>query len=201
MRSAALVAVMVLAWTEVAPAAPLETPVVQMPVLLSGEGNLVVEANPVFIPLGPECYGKVFECVLQVLGDYGFDIWESNRYDGRIETTPRIAPGLGMFFKPGSPVLFERLLASCQTYRHRISVVIQPADQGGFFLEVIVRKELQDLPRPIRSTVGGAIFRHDNNVERQFEVIDLNVFDAHWIYKGRDHAMEQEIIRRMKKCI
>ncbi len=49
MRSAALVAVMVLAWTEVAPAAPLETPVVQMPVLLSGEGDLVVEANPVFI--------------------------------------------------------------------------------------------------------------------------------------------------------
>ncbi len=194
-------AVGVLAWVANGSAAPLDTPVVQMPILLSGDGNCQIESNPVFIPLGPECYAKVFECVLQVLGDYGFDIWEANRYDGRIETVPRIAPGLGLFFKPGSPVLYERLLASWQTYRHRLSVLIQPADHGGFFLEVIVRKELQDLPRPIRSTVGGAIFRNDNNVERQYEVIDLTVFDTHWIYKGRDTAMEQEIIRRLQKCI
>lgn len=182
-------------------AAPIDAPVMQGPLLISGDGTFPTDANPVFIPLGPECYGKVFECVLRVLGDYGFDIWESNRYDGRIETIPRIAPGIGLFFKPGSPLLYERLLASWQTYRHRASVVIQPADHGGYFITVTVRKELEDLPRPIRSTVGGAIFRTDNNLERQFEVIDPTFFEPNWIFKGRDAAMEQEIIRRIKKCI
>src|SRR5262245_51447421 len=78
------------------------------------------ETNPVFIAQGPDAYGKVFENVLQVLGDNGFEIAESNRYDGRIETVPRVAPGLIQFFKPGSPDLYERSLATLQSYRHRV---------------------------------------------------------------------------------
>src|SRR5437867_8506550 len=57
----------------------------------------IEEQNPVFVPLGPNSYGQVFENVLQVLGDYGFEIMEANRYDGRIETIPRISPGLALF--------------------------------------------------------------------------------------------------------
>lgn len=161
----------------------------------------VNDQNPVFIPLGPESYGQVFENVLQVLGDYGFEIRESNRFDGRIETIPRIAPGLALFLKPGSPDLRDRLLSTMQTYRHRVIVEIQPADNGGFFVKVAANKELEDLPRPIRSTVGGAIFRNDNLPERQFEVIDPTLFEFNWIYRGRDSALEQEIIRRLKKCM
>jgi len=165
-------------------------------------GSVVeVEQNPVFIPLGPESYGKVFENVLQVLGDYGFEILESNRYDGRIETIPRTSPGLGLLFKPGSPHLRDRLLSTLQSYRHRLSVAIQPAEQGGFFIEVTARVELEDLQRPIRSTAGGAIFRVDNNVGRQFEVIDPTFSEPGWIYKGRDVPLEQEIIQRLKRCL
>jgi hypothetical protein len=134
----------------------------------------------------------------QVLGDNGFEIAESNRYDGRIETVPRIAPGVLLFLKPGSPSFYERSLATLQTYRHRVSVVIQPAENVGFFLEVIARKELEDLARPIKQTAGAAIFRTDNSVERQFEVIDPNVFDSTWIFKGRDPELEQKLIQRLK---
>lgn len=155
------------------------------------------ETNPVFIPQGPDSYGKVFENVLQVLGDYGFEIAESNRYDGRIETVPRIAPGVIQFLKPGSPNLYERTLATLQSYRHRVSILIQPADNGGFFLEVIARKELEDIPRPIKQTAGAAIFRVDNSVERQFEVIDPTSFDSTWIFKGRDADLEQKIIQQL----
>lgn len=157
--------------------------------------------NPVFIELGHWQYGHVFECCLKVLLDYGFEISESNRYDGRIETVPRIAPGLVQFLKPGSPDPYERLLATTQTYRHRVSLVIQPADNEGYFIEVIARKELEDLPKPIRGTVGGAVFRSENTVERQFEVIDPIFFEPAWIYKGRDVALEQEIICRLKACM
>src|SRR4051794_17293988 len=77
------------------------------------------DQDPVYIP--PVSYGQVWETVLQVLGDYGFEISEPNRYAGQIEVVPRVAPGLVQLWKPGSPDLRERLLATLQTYRHRIS--------------------------------------------------------------------------------
>jgi hypothetical protein len=159
--------------------------------------------NPVFIPgsADPFFYGKVFETSLQTLIDHGFEIHEANRYDGRIEALPRIAPGLGLFLKPGSPSLRERTLATLQTYRNRVSIAIQPAEHGGYFVEVIVRKELEDLERPTRATAGSAVFVDINNVARQFEVIDATVVDSHWIYKGRDQALEQCLIDALKKCL
>jgi hypothetical protein len=162
--------------------------------------STVLEANPIFIPLGKEKYGEVFDHVYRVLDNYGFEIQESNRWDGRIETVPRTAPGLGLLIKPGSPDLRERTLATLQSYRHRVSVIIQPALQGGYFIEVQARKELEDLPHPIRSTVGSAIFRTDNNVDRQFEVIDATFPGNGWIYKGRDVWLEEELLGQIKNC-
>ena len=161
----------------------------------------VNDQNPVYIPLGKESYGTVFENVLTVLGDYGFQFDRLNRYDGRIETKPRICPGLCLFLKPGSPDIYERALATAQTYRNRVSVVIHPADQGGYFIEVIALKDLEDLPRPSRSTVGAAVFRIETDLDRDYDVIDPLRSDPGWINKGRDPALEQEIIRRMKKLM
>jgi hypothetical protein len=174
---------------------------IEGPVLIPAGAQVIHDQNPVFIPLGPDSYGQVFENCLRVLGDYGFELLESNRYDGRVECLPRTAPGLGLFLKPGSPDLYDRILCTTQSYRHRVSIQIQPADNGGFFIEVIARKELEDVPRPIRATVGAAVFRNEPTVERQFEVIDPVFFESNWIYRGRDVPMEQEIIRRLKRCM
>jgi hypothetical protein len=176
-------------------------PLLEGPALVPAGSAIVHDQNPVFVPLGPESYGQVFENCLRVLVDYGFEIRESNRYDGRIECLPRISPGLGLILKPGSPDLRDRLLATTQTFRHRVSMAIQPADNGGFFIEVTARKELEDVPRPVQSTVGAAVFRNEPTVERQFEVIDPAFFETGWIYRGRDVPLEQEIIRRLKKCM
>ena len=70
--------------------------------------------------------------------------------------------------------------------------------RGGFFIEVTVFKELEDLPRPVRATQGAAIFRADNNVERQFTVIDPTIFEANWIPRGRDVEVEQVLLRKLK---
>src|SRR5262245_43965999 len=69
--------------------------------------------NPAFLPMGPPAYGLVFEKVYDVVDDY-FEISYANRYDGRIETFPRTAPGLGQPWKPGSPDFSQRLLATFQ---------------------------------------------------------------------------------------
>jgi hypothetical protein len=181
----------------------LEPMMREPPMVIPAGAAYEEDANPVYLP--PLPYGRVFETLLHVLHDYDFEIAQSNRMDGRIECIPRTAPGLVQLFRPGSPDLYDRLLQTMQTYRHRVTIVVRTAANplrpdtcGGYFVEVIVRKELEDLVRPIRSSIGGAIFRTQNDVSRQFEVIDPTFFDSMWIFKGRDVPLEQELIRRIK---
>jgi hypothetical protein len=172
------------------------------PMIIPAGATIDEDANPVYIPLplSPFSYGRLFETLLHVLHDYDFEIAQSNRYDGRIECIPRTAPGLIEIFRPGSPDLYDRLLQTMQSYRHRVTIVVQTAapPAGGYFVEVIVRKELEDLPRPIRASIGAATFRTQNNVDRQFQVVDPMFFDSAWIFRGRDVPLEQELIRRIK---
>jgi hypothetical protein len=175
------------------------TPIRDNAALMPLDATMDVE-NPVYVALGPPSYGMVFEKVLDVVDDY-FEIAFTNRYDGRIEAFPRITPGLGQPWRPGNPGLYNRLHATTQTLRHRAFVLIQPADDGGFFVQVTVFKELEDLPQPIRATAGAAAFRSDNTVDRLTEVIDPAVFDAHWIPLGRDADLEQLILQRIRRCL
>ena len=177
---------------------------IDAPPIMAIGANPIQDRNPVHIALPPDDYGRVYEKILQVLGDYGFEISEPHRYSGRVDALPRVAPGLALFFKPGSPELYDRLLATLQTYRHRVTVLIEPVEQakgGGYFIEFIARKELEDLPRPVRATAGNAAFRSEATVDRQTEVIDATNFEPNWIFRGRDAALEQELIRRFKKAL
>jgi hypothetical protein len=162
-----------------------------------------VTQNPLYVPLGPtfDAYRKVFTCAQTTLLEFGFEILESNQFEGRIETLPRTAPGVLRPFKSGSPGFYDRVLETVQSYRHRAVVLVQPADNGGYWIRVTVFKELEDLPRPVRSVAGAANFRVDNNVERTFEVIDPTVFEASWIPRGQDVPVEQVLLARMKKCL
>jgi len=157
--------------------------------------------NPSFVPLGqdPRVYGILFERVMNVVTDFGFEIAYNNRYDGRIETQPMTSPGIGQPWKPGSPDVYQRLLATFQSIRHRAIVLIQPARDGGYFVEVRVLKELEDLARPLRAAASAVTFRGDTTVERQYEVIDSAVYETTWIPIGRDVKLEQEILERIAR--
>ncbi len=154
--------------------------------------------NPAYIPLGPSAYGMVFEHVLDVVDDY-FEISYANRYDGRIETFPMTAPGLEQPWKPGSPDFPQRLLATFQSIRHRAVVTIKAAEDGGYFVDVKVFKELEDLSRPTQALAGAAIFRSAPTVERQYEVIDAAVTTSNWIPIGRDVKLEQVLLKCLEK--
>src|SRR5262245_9158230 len=174
-------------------------PLIENPAIVRPDPDCATD-NPVFVPLGPESYGKVFEQTLDILDDY-FEIAYANRYDGRIETFPRVAPGFEQFWKVGNPDCRERLLATFQTIRNRAIVLIQPAEDGGYFVQVTVFKELEDLPQPLRAAAGGASFAQPITVERQYEVIDPAVFETKWIPQGRNCPLEQLILQRLKKCM
>ena len=111
--------------------------------------------------------------------------------------SPKFLPGLGQPWKLGSPDFHQRLVASFQTIRHRAVIVISPAADGGYFIDVKVFKELQDLPRPSRATAGAAAFRSAPTVEREYEVIEVGQFENGWIPIGEDVLMEQDILDRL----
>ena len=176
-------------------------PLLDNPVLLRPVAAGEVE-NPVYVPLGASqtSYRKVFEQVIDVVDDY-FDIAESNMYAGLIRTHPRVAPGLEQFFRAGSPDFDQRLLATLQSIRHYAVVKIDGARDGGFWVDVRVFNELENVERPLRATAGAAAFRSDPTVDRQYEVIEEMPLSGGWIPIGEDVKMEQEILARIKKCL
>ena len=173
-------------------------PLQENPVLLRPD-LLIPQENPLYIPQGPDAYDKVFQKALDVVDDF-FEIAYANRYDGRIESQPAVAPGLEQPWKPGSPDFYQRLLAFFQSIRHRCILVIQPADDGGYYIDVKVLKELEDLPSPMRATAGAASFRMNSTIERQFEVIEQPIYESNWIPIGRDYKLEQVILERLAHC-
>ena len=98
------------------------------------------------------------------------------------------------------PIFISALLADFQSIRHRCIVLITTAEEGGYYIDVKVLKELEDLPTPVRSTAGAASFRMNSTIERQFEVIEQNIYDSNWIPIGRDLKLEQVILERLGRC-
>jgi hypothetical protein len=178
-----------------------ENPVLVRPAKVGGcENPLYVEYDQ----KNGKAYDALFDKIIDVVDDY-WDIAFVSRHGGLIETYAKVAPGLGQPWKPGSPDVYQRTLASFQSIRHRAIVVIRPADVDGYFIDVKVLKELEDLPAPQFATAGSASFRSFPTVERQYEVIDASLFDPNWIPMDRagrplrDHALEQVILERIAK--
>ncbi len=172
-------------------------PLLENPLPL-GVARTANHENPLYIPQGEMAYARVWEKTLDVLTDY-FPIAFQDRYAGRIETEPTIAPGIEQLWKPGSPDFYQRLLAFFQTIRHRAIVKINTAPDGGYFISVQVFKELEDLPRPLRMTAGDATFRIESTVQRQFEIVEPVFLDPLWIPIGRDCKLEQVILDRLSR--
>ena len=178
-------------------------PLLDNPLSVGSEPPPECEANPMYLPLGPtpESYRKVLDSAISALQDFGFQILVVNSFEGRIESAPRIAPGIFRFLRPGNSAFYDRLLETAQTYRHRAVILIHPADNGGYWVRVTVYKELEDLPRPVRATMGAANFRTNNDVERPYEVIDPTLLEASWIPRGEDVDIEQQLLARIRNCL
>jgi hypothetical protein len=174
-------------------------PLLENPLQVRTE-RAVPHENPLYIPQGEMAYARVWEKTLDILSDY-FILSYQNRYDGRIETQPTIAPGIEQPWKPGSPDLYQRVLAFCQTIRHRAVVQITTARDGGYFIDVKVLKELEDLPRPSRAIAGDATILGNlaGDPRRQFDIVEPDVIDQNWIPIGRDSKLEQVILDRLSR--
>lgn len=178
-------------------------PPLDNPVAVRDPFAAVAVENPVLVSPGrptAAAYDEVFNKAIDVLGDY-FELLPPNPYDGRIVTKPRIAPGYEQFWKPGNPDPRGRLLATFQSIRQTATARVWAGERGGILVEVVVEKELEDLSRPSQARVGNAVFQEQATVDRLVEVVGPDsTTDQTWFRVGRDYALEQQILRRIRNC-
>lgn len=157
--------------------------------------------NPALVSPGAptaRSYQEVFERTIDILDDY-WVVKSADPYDGRIVTVPRIAPGYEQPWKSGNPDARERLLSTLQTTRQTAMVTFRTGERGGYLVYVEVLKELEDIPKPARSSTA-AVFQESPTVDRQLDVVGAPTPGGRaWFVIGRDYAMEQLLLQRIRE--
>lgn len=112
---------------------------------------------------------------------------------GRLDTLPQTSGTMFEPFRRDSVGLYEKFESTLQSMRRRAIVTVEPT-ASGYRIEVTVYKELEDVPRPEHSTAGSALARHDTSNKHFVAPVGGQPIHAGWIPKGRDVALEQEIL-------
>jgi hypothetical protein len=167
-------------------------------------GEIPGVVDPDYVP--GDVYAELFDQALDAVDDY-FPIVYANRYDGRIVAKTITAPGLERFWKAGSPDLYQRTLVTFQEYRYRCEVRIREAHPSGYFVEVVVDKDLNDQLRPQTLAIVIPAFGEPGTPDRdQFLVVEPDITSpienpsSRWIPKGRETGIEQAILRKLQRC-
>jgi hypothetical protein len=172
--------------------------------LLNGAGCTTVShwflfappaANPLVVPTADR--ETVWNACVAVLDEY-FEIASENRLAGTIITQPIIGATLLEPWRPDSVDLGARFESTIQTIRRHARITISPAPGGGHLVKVEVFKELEDMAKPDRQSMGRAVFLNDFPVNRTYEIVGPVPLPLQYIPKGHDAKLEQVILDRLQ---
>ena len=154
--------------------------------------------NPLEVPVTDHEF--VWNELVDTIDDY-FPIAREERVrvignvmtEGRIETQPATGATVLDFFRKDRTKGFETWHGTFQSIRRQAEVRVLPS-QEGYGVNVIVRKELEDVDRPEMSLVDASALRHDGSLVRpQGSKLGGNT-TLGWIPIGRDVDLEQKIL-------
>ena len=162
---------------------------------------VVCHQNPALLPgIDHHC---VWETVVDVVDDYFKVVHEtpvrqvgSVLTEGRLETAPQVSPTVFEPWRPDVAGRHEVVENTLQSMRRRAIVRVMPGE-GGYWVEVAVLKELEDVVRPEHATAGAATFRYDDTLRRVVNPVMAVEVTEGWIPQGRDTALEQKIIAQL----
>jgi hypothetical protein len=176
-----------------APQQILPQPIKPQPVMLYD--------NPILAPCADSQY--VFETVEDVIGDYfRIDHEEPVRQlgtsltEGRIETYPKVGATIFEPWDNDSVGTYDRLECTVQSIRRRALVRVMPTS-GGYWIEVTVLKELENLKQPEQSPASASTFRTDGSLTRVVNPESTKDLNRGWIDQGRDAGLEQRILGQL----
>ena len=170
----------------------------------SGPANMpapMTYGNPIFAPYPDAQY--VFDATVDIVGDY-FRIEHEEPVrmlgtvltEGRIDTYPKIGATIFEPWDSDSANGYERWESTLQSIHRRAVVKVTPA-QGGYWIEVVILKELENCVQPEQSTAGKATFPYDDTFTRVVNPAGGRDLNRGWILQGRDPALEQRILGQL----
>ena len=134
--------------------------------------------NPVLLRIAN--HELVWDGVVDVVSDYfridredPVRLLGSTLTEGRIDTFPKPGATLLEPWDHDSADSYERLESTLQSIRRYAVVKVIPAQNGGFWVDVAVYKELENVRQPEHATAGSATFRNDISPTRTRQVSDL----------------------------
>lgn len=146
-----------------------------------------------------------WEQIVDVVDDY-FNIERERQVqlvgdvmtEGRIDVQPQIGATIVEPHRRDSVGRYNRWESTFQTIRRRATIRVIP-DVGGYCIEAVVEKDLEDLPRPEESLAGTASFRNDNSLSDHItEPVNRTQLAGRWILVGRDPALEERMLSEIQ---
>jgi hypothetical protein len=114
--------------------------------------------------------------------------------EGRIETAYQGGATWLEPFRKDSVGRFNRWESTFQTIRRSAVVRVIP-DANGYLVEVVVQKEIEDLPHPERATAGAATFLNNESLPTQRAGdVSRTLSSPRWLPLGRDPALEAKML-------
>jgi hypothetical protein len=156
-------------------------------------------ANPILVPAVND--ELAWEQIVDVVSDY-FPVAREQqaRRSGEAWTEGRIETGLqgGASwlepFRHDSVGVFNRWESTFQSIRRSAVIRVMP-DTNGYLVEVVVQKEIEDLPHPERATAGAATFRNDGSLPTgRADEVSRTLSSPRWLPLGRDPALEARLL-------
>jgi len=156
-------------------------------------------ASPIFVPAANDEY--VWEQIADVVNDY-FTIGREQQVrrsgeawsEGRLETQYQGGAGWLEPFRKDSVGTFNKWESTFQTIRRKALVRVIP-DANGYVVEVIVEKELEDLPHPERASASVAAFPNDFSLPNpRSGDVSRTLCSPRWLPLGRDPALEAKML-------
>jgi hypothetical protein len=155
--------------------------------------------NPIVVPVTNEDFA--WDQIADVVSGY-FTIAREQRArregelvtEGRIDTVPQTGATWLEPYRKDSVGSFNRWESTFQSIRRRATVRVIP-DAAGYLVELIVEKELEDLPQPEKATAGAVVFRGDDSLPSQrLEDVNRVRSSPRWLQLGRDPLLEQRML-------
>jgi len=156
-------------------------------------------ANPISVPVVDD--ELAWDQIADVVSDY-FTIAREQRArrmgetwcEGRIDTAPQDGATWLQPERHDSVGSFNRWESTFQSIRRIATVRVIP-DANGYLVEVVVEKQLEDLPKPEKATAGAATFPFNGSLpSERLEQVARTRASQCWISLGRDPALEQRML-------
>jgi hypothetical protein len=156
-------------------------------------------ANPILVPVTDD--QMAWDQIVDVTSGYfrvgrelqarrNGEIWS----EGRIETLPQTGATLLEPHRSDSVGWFNLWESTFQSIRRTAVIRVIP-DANGYLVEVVVQKELENLPQPERSTISAATLHNDESLpSHRITTVSHVATSPLWISLGRDPALEQRML-------